>query len=66
MKDGKEAAAKLRLAIKAHFGPKSERLLQYGIKPFRKRIKKATTVTEEPEPETPTPAPHSEPTTKPA
>jgi hypothetical protein len=67
MKEGKEAASKLRLAIKAHFGPKSERLLQYGIKPIRKRIKKATTpVTEEPGPETPTPAPHSEPTTKPA
>jgi hypothetical protein len=67
MKEGKEAASKLRSAIKAHFGPKSERLLQYGIKPIRKRTKKATTpATEEPVPETPTPAPHSEPTTKPA
>ncbi len=65
MKEGKEAASKLRLAIKAHFGPKSERLLQYGIKPIRKR-KKVATATEEPESETPTPAPHSEPTTKPA
>ena len=70
MKQGKEAASKLRSAIKAHFGLKSERLLQYGVKPIRSRPKKpaaaaapaTTPVTEKPKPVTPAPASHSEPT----
>jgi hypothetical protein len=37
MGQGKDAAAKLRSAIKAHFGAKSERLIQFGMKPARKR-----------------------------
>jgi hypothetical protein len=58
LKQGKEAASKLRSAIKAHFGPKSERLLQYGIKPIRNRPKKVTQpVTEKPKLEAPAPVP---------
>lgn len=62
MKQGKEAAANLRSAIKAHFGFKSERLLQYGIQPIRSRPKKNASVKEKPTPETPASASHSEPT----
>ena len=58
MKAGKEAASKLRSAIKAHFGAKSERLLQYGMFPFRKRVKAQEK--EKPKPETPAPASHPE------
>jgi hypothetical protein len=59
MKEGKEAASKLRLAIKAHFGPRSERLLQYGMNPLRKRVKAQDK--EKPKPETPAPAIQLEP-----
>jgi hypothetical protein len=62
MKQGKEAASKLRSAIKAHFGLKSERLLQYGIQPIRNRPKKNASVKEKPTPETPASASPSEPT----
>jgi hypothetical protein len=60
MKEGRDAASKLRLALKAHFGPKSERLLQYGIGPLRAKRKKADK--EKPKPADPAPASHSEPT----
>jgi hypothetical protein len=63
LKDGKDAASRLRSAIKSHLGAKSEILLRYGIKPIRKRVKKPTeAVKEKPKPETPAPASHSEPT----
>jgi hypothetical protein len=55
---GKDAAAQLRAAVKAHFGPRSERLLQFGMTPIRPRKKK-----KEPAPATPpTSAPTSETT----
>ncbi len=56
---GKDAAAQLRAAVKAHFGPRSERLLQFGMTPIRPRKKKS----KEPVPAIPpTPAPTSETT----
>lgn len=36
----REAASRLRSAIKAHLGPKNPRLLEFGIKPLGKRAKK--------------------------
>ena len=56
MRKGRFHASKLRAAIIAHYGPQSERLLDYGIKPVRSRPRRAGE-TEEPEPEEPTPAP---------
>jgi hypothetical protein len=58
--EGREAMAKLRAAIKAHYGPKSERLIEYGMRPQRPRRPKSTDGTEEPEPEEPTPVPSPE------
>ena len=67
MGQGKDAAAKLRSALKAHFGPKSERLVQFGMRPFRPRKKsdkaKAKAKNKKPEPEeTPASASPSEAT----
>ena len=53
---GKDAAAKLRSAIKAHFGPRSERLVQYGMTPIRKRSRKADSKNKKPKPADPAPA----------
>jgi hypothetical protein len=68
MGQGKDAAAQLRAAVKAHFGPRSERLLQFGIKPIRKRKKapaEAAPTTKEPVPaHPPAPAPTSETTSQ--
>ena len=63
---GKDAAAKLRSAIKAHFGPKSEMLLKFGMAPIRKRKKKTESQTaKEPAPaHPPAPAPTPETTSQ--
>jgi hypothetical protein len=61
MGTGKNAAAKLRSAIKAHFGPTSERLIQYGMKPARKR-KRSDSKNKKPKTVDPTSASPSEPT----
>ena len=62
MLQGKDAAAKLRSAIKAHFGPRSERLVQYGMAPIRKRVRKPDSKNKKPKPADPAPAPPSETT----
>jgi hypothetical protein len=36
----KEAASRLRSAIKAHLGPKNPRLLEFGMRPLSKRSRK--------------------------
>ncbi|HEV2856111.1 MAG TPA: hypothetical protein VHC97_25205 [Thermoanaerobaculia bacterium] len=59
MAQGKEAASRLRSALKAHFGPKSERLLMFGIPPVRKRSRPVE-VEGAPKPEGPAPATHPE------
>lgn len=38
---GREAVLRLRAALKAHFGPKSERLIEFGMRPSRKRPRTA-------------------------
>jgi hypothetical protein len=40
MSNGREAAIRLRAALKAHYGPKSERLIEFGMRPLRKRVRK--------------------------
>ena len=60
MTEGKDAAAKLRSAIKAHFGPRSERLVQYGMTPIRKRIRKADSKNKKPKPAEPASASQSD------
>lgn len=57
MTKAKEAASRLRLAIKSHLGPKNERLLTFGIQPVRKPSKPVV-VEEGPKPEAPAPATH--------
>jgi hypothetical protein len=37
---GREAALRLRAALKAHYGSKSERLIEFGMRPLRKRGRK--------------------------
>lgn len=62
---GKDAASQLRSALKAHFGPKSEMLLKFGITPVRKRKKAPAQTVKEPGPaHPPAPAPTSETTSQ--
>ena len=55
----KEAASRLRAAIKAHLGPKNPRLLEFGMKPISKRSRKGE-VEGPPQPEAPAPAANPE------
>jgi hypothetical protein len=62
---GRDAALQLRSAVKAHFGPRSERLLQFGMTPLRKRKKAAVQAVKKPKPaDPPAPAPTSETTSQ--
>lgn len=67
LKQNTELSIRLRGAVKANLGPTSERLVQFGIAPLRKRPRKSKNPTpppgETPEPGTPTPPPTA---TKPA
>jgi uncharacterized membrane protein YccC len=45
--DAQRTATALRAALKAHYGPESEKLVEFGIPPFRGRTRKPK------EPETP-------------
>lgn len=56
---GRELAIRLRSAVKADMGPKTERLVHFGMTPIRKRPRKVKPAEVEPPvevPETPTPA----------
>jgi hypothetical protein len=64
MAQGKDAAAQLRAAVKAHFGPRSERLLQFGMTPIRKRKGSASKSKEPKTVAPPAPAPTSETTSQ--
>lgn len=54
MERGREAARRLRGAVKANLGTKNERLVQFKVKPIRKRGSRKSTA---PPAETPPPAP---------
>ena len=58
MAKGREAAIRLRAALKAHYGPRSERLVEFGMRPPRKR---ARTTNPEVKPKPVVPAPASDP-----
>lgn len=38
--DGERTATALRVLLKEHYGPRSERLAEFGIRPFRGRTRK--------------------------
>jgi hypothetical protein len=64
MKEGKRLASVLKATVKQHYGIRNEKLIQFGIQPFRGRKVKATPPDGSPEPApnpTPTPAPHPSP-----
>ena len=44
--DAQRMATAMRAALKSHYGPDSDRLVEFGIQPFRYRSRKRT----EPEP----------------
>ena len=50
--DGKTKAAMMRSVLKDHYGNTNEKLVEFGVQPFRARRRKAAT-TEEPNPESP-------------
>jgi hypothetical protein len=51
--DGERLASLLRQALKQHYGPRSEKLAEFGLQPFRGRTKSAKTTP----PPAPAPAP---------
>ena len=56
--EGERLANVLQLAVKQHYGIRSEKLAEFGLQPFRGRIRKAKTP--DPAPQTPTtPAAHA-------
>ena len=65
MEQGKEKVKRLRVAIIASLGPKSEKLVAYGIAPQRKRGPRVAKPAEPTPPETPTPAPTPAPESQP-
>ena len=50
--EGQRLSALLRSAVKEHYGPRAEKLSEFGLQPFRGRKPKPQA---EPEPETPGP-----------
>jgi hypothetical protein len=50
---GRELVIRLRGAIRAELGPRSERLVQFGIAPIRKRTRRRKPEEPGPEPSTP-------------
>jgi hypothetical protein len=57
---GKLAAFRLRSALKAHYGPENERLVEYNMKPVRPRVRKPAS-----QPAVESPPPASSPPTAP-
>jgi 23S rRNA maturation mini-RNase III len=51
--EGQAMANVLRTAVKSHFGPREEKIVEFGLQPFRGRKVKAAT--EEPTPASTTP-----------
>jgi hypothetical protein len=61
MKEGKRLASVLRATVKQHYGIRNEKLIQFGIQPFRGRKVKATPPPDGSPTPTPTPAPQPSP-----
>ena len=58
--EGQRVISVLRVSLKDHYGPRSEKLAEFGLQPFRGRKPKSKP---EPEPGTETPSPVTTPTT---
>jgi len=56
MQEGKRLASVLRATVKQHYGVRNEKLIQFGIQPFRGRKTKATPANGSPQP-APQPSP---------
>jgi hypothetical protein len=39
--EGQRLANALRVSIKEHYGPRAEKLVEFGVQPFRGRVRKA-------------------------
>ena len=59
--EGQRVADVIRTVVRDHFGPRDEKLVEFGVQPFRGR--KAKTPSGTPQPPGPTPQP-PDPTTK--
>ncbi len=57
IRDGRKTASMIRAVLKEHYGNGSEKLVEFGVQPFRARVRKPA---EEPPVEEPT-APHTQP-----
>jgi len=55
--EGQRLANAIRAVVKEHYGIRSEKLAEFGLQPFRGRVRKVKSPT--PSPETPTAAPHT-------
>jgi regulator of replication initiation timing len=53
--EGQRVANVVRTAVKDHFGPREEKVAEFGLQPFRGRKVKAATPTPAPTPAKPTP-----------
>jgi hypothetical protein len=51
MRDGRKTASMIRAVLKEHYGNDSEKLVEFGVQPFRARVRKPA---EEPPTEEPT------------
>jgi hypothetical protein len=60
MQEGKRLATVLRATVKQHYGVRNEKLVQFGIQPFRGRKAKDATA-DGPQQPAPTPAPQPSP-----
>ena len=58
--EGQRLANALRALVKEHYGIRSEKLAEFGLQPFRGRVRTVKPATPAPAtpPATPTPAPH--------
>jgi hypothetical protein len=59
--EGDRLANVLRAALKQHYGIRSEKLAEFGVKPFRGRIRAAKPEPTPPPTSTPPPTPHPQP-----
>ncbi len=57
LREGDALAAFLRKGARERFGTRSEKLVQFGLKPFRGRPRPVAPPPEEPDPESPAPPP---------
>lgn len=59
LREGINLTSRIRSALKAHYGLQNERLVEFGIRPIRSRIRARTPQPEPPEQQKPEPAPSS-------